>query len=70
MLLRPLRKGVLISHTLVASATDDNQIIQYRWATLGLGHVVAALKIKDSYSVATPRRHTFSLERLAHISYP
>ena len=70
MLLGPLCKRVLISHTLVASATDDNQIIQHGGATLGLGHIVPALKVEYRHRIATPCRHTFPLERLAHISYP
>jgi len=70
VLLGPLRKCILISHTLVTSATDDDQIIQNCWPALGLGHIMAALKVEDCDGVATPRRPTFSLEGLAHISYP
>jgi len=64
----PFRKRVLISHTLVASATDDNQIIKNRWPALGFGHIVAALKIKDGDSILTPGRHTFSLKGGPHVS--
>jgi hypothetical protein len=70
MLLGPLSKRILISHTLVASATDDNQIIEYGGATLRFGHIVAALKIKDSDGIDAPCRHAFSLEGRAHISDP
>jgi hypothetical protein len=70
MLARPLRKRMLISHTLVTSATDDNQIIQHCRPSFGLGHIMAALKVEDGYPIGAPGRHTFPFERLTHISDP
>jgi hypothetical protein len=70
MLARPFRKGVLISHTLIASATDDNQIIQHCWTPFGFRHVMTALKVKDRDSIGTPGSHTFSFKGVAHISQP
>jgi hypothetical protein len=70
VLLRPLRKCILISHTLVTSATDDNQIIQNCWPALGFGQIMAALKVEYRDGIATPRSSTFSLEGVTYISYP
>ena len=70
MLLGPLGERVLISHTLVASATDDNQIIQHSWATLGFGDIMSTLKVEDCDGICAPCCHTFSLEGGAHISDP
>jgi hypothetical protein len=56
--LRELREsvdGVLVAHRAIALGTDGPQVIHVRGATLGLGHVVAHLKIKGRHHVFTPR---------------
>ena len=70
VLVRPLAKGILISHTLVTSATDDDQIIQNGFPALGFGHIMAALKVEDCHNISAPRGLAFALEGGANISYP
>jgi len=50
----PLVNRIPVPHADITPRTDGNQIVDGRLAALGLGHIVAALKVKHIHLVLAP----------------
>jgi len=66
----PLVDRITVPHANVAPRTDGNQIVDGCLAALGLGHIVAALKVKHIHLVLAPRNLALAFKYLSGLGDP